>query len=89
MPETTSACGRPMGTDPITGALVCIHCMAKEGEACKAPETTAVDPQACVDRLIDAAENVIIAYGMGWDMDGMIERLKEALPPDSVCRRNP
>lgn len=29
--------------------------------------------------LVDAVENVVIAYGMGWDMDGVIEVLKAAL----------
>lgn len=28
--------------------------------------------------LLDAAENVLIAYGMGWDMDGVIENLAKA-----------
>jgi len=27
----------------------------------------------------DAAENVMIAYGMGWDMDGVIDQLKSAI----------
>lgn len=29
--------------------------------------------------LKDAAENVVIAHGMGWDMEGVIEKLQEAL----------
>jgi hypothetical protein len=29
--------------------------------------------------LRDAAENVVIAYGMGWDMDGVIDQLERAL----------
>lgn len=29
--------------------------------------------------LADAAENVLIAYGMGWDLEGVMARLKEAL----------
>lgn len=32
------------------------------------------------ERLIDAAENVVIAYGMGWDMDGVIAALAAATP---------
>jgi hypothetical protein len=36
--------------------------------------------------LIEAAENVVISFGMGWDMEGAIERLTETLPQDSVCR---
>ena len=39
--------------------------------------------------IVEAAENVIIAYGMGWDMDGVIEYLRSALPPDSPCRKTP
>lgn len=27
----------------------------------------------------DAAENVLIAYGMGWDLDGVMDRLKTAI----------
>lgn len=30
-------------------------------------------------RLRDAAENVVIAHGMGWDMDGVIEKLRDLL----------
>ena len=39
--------------------------------------------------IVEAAENVIIAYGMGWDMDGVIEQLRRSLPADSVCRSSP
>ena len=39
--------------------------------------------------IAEAAEQVIIAYGMGWDMDGVIERLRASLPTDSVCRVTP
>ena len=39
--------------------------------------------------IVDAAENVIIAYGMGWDMDGVIEQLRASLPNDSVCWSGP
>lgn len=31
-------------------------------------------------RLRDKAENVVIAHGMGWDMDGVIEALRDVLP---------
>lgn len=36
--------------------------------------------------IVDAAENVVVAHGMGWDMDGVIEQLRAALPVDSPCR---
>lgn len=39
--------------------------------------------------LVDAAENIIIAYGMGWDMDGVIEQLRALLPTNSPCRSKP
>jgi hypothetical protein len=29
--------------------------------------------------LLDAAENVVIAFGMGWDMEGVIENLKTVI----------
>ena len=35
--------------------------------------------RARVAKLEDAGENVIIAFGMGWDMDGVIEVLCAAL----------
>ncbi|MCD1645211.1 hypothetical protein [Aurantimonas coralicida] len=31
------------------------------------------------DVVRDAADNVVIAYGMGWDMDGVIDNLRQAL----------
>ena len=37
------------------------------------------DGAAEIDRLQDAAENVVIAFGMGWDMDGVIEELRSAI----------
>ena len=29
--------------------------------------------------LIDAVENVLIAYSMGWDLEGVMTRLKDVL----------
>jgi len=29
--------------------------------------------------LKDAAENAVIAHGMGWDIEGVMEKLREAL----------
>jgi hypothetical protein len=37
------------------------------------------DGAAEIDRLQDAAENVVIAFGMGWDMDGVILKLRKSL----------
>jgi len=34
---------------------------------------------AAWEKLADAAENTAIAYGMGWDMDGVIDTLRKAL----------
>lgn len=31
--------------------------------------------------LVDAAENVVIAHQMGWDMEGTVEVLTEAVSP--------
>lgn len=39
------------------------------------------------DRLADTGENVIIAIGMGWDLDGVIEAYQEALTAHAT-RRN-
>lgn len=33
-----------------------------------------------IERLRAALENVTIAYGMGWDMDGVIEVARSTLP---------
>lgn len=35
------------------------------------------DGAAEIDRIQDAAENVVIAFGMGWDMEGVVAKLKE------------
>lgn len=37
-----------------------------------------------VPALLDAAENVVIGWGMGWDMDGLIARLKEVIFSDDT-----
>ena len=57
-------------------------------------ETTSTDLYAAwcagygdgLKAIVEAAEQVIIAYGMGWDMDGVIQQLRASLPADSVCR---
>lgn len=41
---------------------------------------------AAAPDMQEAAEQVIIAYGMGWGLDGVIAQLRAALPADSVCR---
>lgn len=38
------------------------------------------------EALIDAAENVLIGWGMGWDMEGLLQGLQDALPSDSPCK---
>lgn len=35
----------------------------------------------------DAAENVLIAWTMGWDMDGVMDVLKSHIPPAEGQRR--
>ena len=42
-----------------------------------------LDPQEEYLRLRNAAENMMIAYGMGWDMDGVITVLKTVLEDQS------
>lgn len=44
--------------------------------------------------LLDAAENVVIAFGMGWDMEGVIANLRAAVEREQAwaaigdaCRR--
>lgn len=37
-------------------------------------------PMEVWERLKDTAENVLIAYGMGWDMGGVMSALKNSLP---------
>ena len=32
-----------------------------------------------IERLRDVLENIVIAYGMGWDMDGVIDVARETL----------
>lgn len=34
------------------------------------------------DRLCDAAENAVIAYGMGWELDGVMDVLKKIVCPE-------
>ena len=36
--------------------------------------------EAEINRLRDRLENVVIAYGMGWDMGGVIEEARKVLP---------
>ena len=43
------------------------------------PDDEILALRARVAKLEDAGENVIIAFGMGWDMDGVIEVLCAAL----------
>lgn len=41
--------------------------------------TRAADAE--IERLRDAAENVLIAWGMGWDMNGVMDVMQAALAP--------
>lgn len=34
----------------------------------------------------EAAENVLIAWGMGWDLDGVMEQLRDALNTDRLVK---
>lgn len=34
----------------------------------------------------DAIENFLIGWGMGWDLNGLMQGLVDALPADSVCK---
>lgn len=40
-------------------------------------------------RLEDASENAVIAWGMGWDMEGVMENLRLACPLTSSPKPNP
>lgn len=45
-----------------------------------------------VDELLDAAENVVIAFGMGWEIEGAMARLMDVARrrfPQSVLNREP
>lgn len=42
----------------------------------RGPDSEATE---AVKRQIDAHENLLIAIGMGWDLDGVIEQSKAAL----------
>jgi hypothetical protein len=37
------------------------------------------EARATLESLVDAAENAVIAFGVGWDMDGVIDVLRERL----------
>lgn len=37
------------------------------------------------DKVRDALENLIIAIGMGWDLNGVVQEAREALGPESPC----
>lgn len=46
----------------------------------RGPSTTAGSALESQEaELREAADNVVIAYGMGWDMDGVIEALRRVL----------
>lgn len=38
-----------------------------------------LDAEAQLAAIKDAAENTVIAFGMGWDLDGVIDVLRAAL----------
>lgn len=47
-------------------------------------ESDVSEPGAKSQSLLDAAENVVIAYGMAWNMEGVIENLCAAIDRERV-----
>lgn len=48
-------------------------------EQCNIKRKKLVEAAEEIERLRDKLENIVIAYCMGWDMDGVIEAANEAL----------
>ncbi|MCD1645293.1 hypothetical protein [Aurantimonas coralicida] len=59
----------------VRGLMVRLGVYPEFCEAVEAPQPADVPH----DVVRDAADNVVIAYGMGWDMDGVIDNLRQAL----------
>lgn len=52
--------------------------------AMAAPRPALCDLISFAHRFRDAAENVVIAHGMGWDMEATVKVLADVLWPDGI-----
>lgn len=52
--------------------------LRRERQEARLAEVSPSDGIGDMFELLEAVDNVIIAWGMGWDMDGVLEQLRAA-----------